>query len=58
MIKEAEKRNLERNLKHMTIVFDSKHFNTKIYTKQCYVPSFMQNKTSLKHFMRESAKNA
>ena len=27
------KSNLARNFKHMTIVFDSNHFNTIIYTK-------------------------
>ena len=29
-----------------------------IYTKYCCVQSFMQNKTSLGYFMRESAKKA
>ena len=45
------KRNLERNFKHMTIVFDSNNFNTILYTKYCCVQSFMQNKPSLNYFM-------
>ena len=49
---------LARNLKHMTIDFDSNHFNTTIYTKQNYVPSFMPNKQTFNQVMRESAKNA
>ena len=36
---------LARNFKHMTIIFNSNHFNTTIYTKECCVPSFVQNKT-------------
>ena len=43
---------------HMTIVFNSNHFNTIVYIKQYYVPNFIQNKPSLNYFMRESAKNA
>ena len=31
--KNAKKSNLARNIKLMTIVFDSNHFNTEIYTK-------------------------
>ena len=31
--KKLEKSNLERNLKHITIVFDSNHYNTIIFTK-------------------------
>ena len=50
--------NLARNFKHMTIVLDSNHFSTIIYTKSCRVPSFVPNKPSLNHFMRENAKNA
>ena len=42
----------------MTIVIDFNHFNTKKYTKWCCVPSFMVDKPSLNHFVRESAKNA
>ena len=30
-LKKPQKRNLARNIKHMTIVFDSNHFNTLIY---------------------------
>ena len=33
MLKKPQKDNLERNLKHMTIVFNSIHFNTTINTK-------------------------
>ena len=33
MLKKPQKHNLERNLKHMTIVFNSIHFNTTINTK-------------------------
>ena len=56
--KKLEKCNLARNYKHMTIVFDSNHFNTIIYTKQCRVLCLLQNKPSLNHFMREKAKKA
>ena len=30
-LKKPKKRNLARNIKHMTILFDSNHFNTLIY---------------------------
>ena len=33
ILKKPIKSNLARNFKHMTIVFDSNHFNTIIYTK-------------------------
>ena len=49
---------LTRNLKHMTIDFDSNNFNTTIYTKYCCLLSFMPNKQSFNYLMRESAKNA
>ena len=52
------KRNLARNFKHMTIVFDSNDFKTIIYTKWCCVLCFAANKPSLNHLWRESAKNA
>ena len=42
----------------MTNVFNSNHFNTIIYTKYNYVPSFMLNKPSLKDFKRLSPKKA
>ena len=42
----------------MTKSYNSKHFNTIIYTKYCYVQSFMQNKPSLRYIMRESAKKS
>ena len=32
-LKKPQKRNLERKFKHMTILSDFNHFNTKIYTK-------------------------
>ena len=51
-----EKSNLARNFKHMTIFFESNHFNTITYTKQCCVLGFVRNETSLNHFMRENAK--
>ena len=53
-----QKRNLARNFKHMTIIYDSNHFNPIIYLKLCCVTSLVENKQSLNHFMRESAKNA
>ena len=56
--KKPLKSNLARNFKYMTIVFNSNHFSTPIYTKYCCVPSFMPNKPNLNHFIRESAKNA
>ena len=55
--KKPQKRNIAHNIKHMTNVFDSNLFHTIIYTKYCCVPSFVPNKPSLKHFMRESVKN-
>ena len=56
--KKAQKRILARNIKHMTIVFYSNHFNTILYTKKWCVPFFVAYKRSMNHFMRESAKNA
>ena len=56
--KKPQKRNLAINFKHITIYFDSKNFKTITYKKQCCAPSFVPNKTSLHHFMRENAKNA
>ena len=50
--------NLARNIKHMTIVFDSNHSNTVILNKNCCAPSFIPNKLWLNPFMREIAKNA
>ena len=55
--KNAKKSNLARNIKNMTIVFDSNNWNTVIFTKKCCVPSFIPNKLWLNHFMQESAKN-
>ena len=40
----------------MHIVFDSKNFNTIIYTKRSCVPSFVINKPSVNNFKRESSK--
>ena len=57
-LKKPQKCNIARNFKHMTIVFDSIDLKTIIYTKQCCVPSFVANKLSLNHFVRESSKNA
>ena len=54
--KKLEKSYLARNVKHMTIVFESNYFNTIIYTKQCCVQGFVRNKPRLNHFKRESAK--
>ena len=56
MLNTPKKSNLARNLKHMTIDFDSNHYTTIIYSKQCWVPRFVPSKPSLNHFMRESAK--
>ena len=56
-LKKPQKSNLERNFKHMTIVYDSNYFKTIIYTKSCRVPSFVTNEPSLNTFKRESAKN-
>ena len=56
--KKPLKPNFAHTFKHMTIVFDSNNFNTIKYTKRCCLPSFVANKPSLNHFMRESAKNA
>ena len=42
----------------MTIYFDSNHFKKITYIKKYCVPSFMLNKPSLHHFVRENAKNA
>ena len=58
MLKKPQKRKLERNFNHMSMVFDSINLTAVIYTKQYLVLSFMQNKQSLKQFMRENAKNA
>ena len=55
-LKIPQKRNLERNVKHMTNVFDFNHLNTVIYSKWCLVISFLQNKPHFKHFVLESAK--
>ena len=33
VLKKFQKHNLARNFKHMTIVFDSNHFNTIQYSK-------------------------
>ena len=49
---------IARNFKHMTIIFNSNNFKTKIYSEWCCVPSFMQKEQSLNYFMRESAKRA
>ena len=48
----AKTRKLACNIKHMTIVFDSNHSNTVIFTKKYCVPSFTPNKLWLNHFMR------
>ena len=56
--KKPLKWNYARNFKHITIVFNSNHFNRIIYTTSCCVPNFMPNKPSLNYFKRESAKNA
>ena len=57
-LKKPQKHNLARNLKHITIVYNSNHFNTITYTKQCCVPRFLANKPSFKQFLRESAQTA
>ena len=41
-----KKRTLARNFKRITIFFDSNHFDTITSTKQCYAPSFIDNKPS------------
>ena len=56
--KQPQKRNFACNFMHMSIVFDSNHLNTIKYNKLYCVLSFVPNKTSLNHFVRESAKNA
>ena len=40
------------------MILNYKHFNKIRYTKQCFVTSHMQNKSSLNYFMRQSAKIA
>ena len=57
-LNKPHKCNLTRNFQHITTNFDSNHFITIICTKQCCVPSCMQNKPSLNHFMRQSAKKS
>ena len=42
----------------MTIVFNSNHFNTIIYTKYNCVPSFNLNKPSVNDFKRVIPKKA
>ena len=56
--KKLQKRNLARNIKHMTIVFDSNHLNTIFQTKYYCVPKILPNKPSLNYFIRERTKNA
>ena len=56
--KQPQKRYFACNLKHISNVFDSNHFNTITYKKLYCVPSIVSNKPSLNHFMRESAKKA
>ena len=55
-LKKPRKRNLVRNFKHMTIVFDSNHFNRITYAYQCCVPSFVANKPSFNRFARKCPK--
>ena len=57
-VKKPQKCNLAHNFKRKTMVFNSNHFNTIIYTKLFGVPNFMANKHSLNYIMRESAKKA
>ena len=57
-LKNPLKSNLARNIKHMTIFLDSKHFNIAVYTKWCCVQGFVPKKTSLNQFMRKNSKNA
>ena len=51
--KQPQKRNFACNLKNMSIVFDSNHFHTITYNILYCIPSFVPNKPSLNHFMRE-----
>ena len=57
-LEKPQKRNLARNFKRMTIVYDSNYFNTITNTKQFCVPRFLTNKPSFNHFLQESAQNA
>ena len=57
-LKKPLKRILAGNIKHMTIVFGSNHFNTILYIKKRRVPFFVATKRSMNHFMRERDKNA
>ena len=55
--KNVQRANLARKFNDMSIVFNSNHTNTIIYTKQYSVPCFLPDKPCLNTFMRESAKN-
>ena len=52
-VKKPKKRNLARNFKQMTVLFDYNQFNTITYTIRYCVPRFVPNKQILNHFMRE-----
>ena len=54
----SQKHNLVSNWEHMAMVFDSNLFDTIIYSKYDCEPSFVPNKPSLNHFIRESFKIA
>ena len=52
-----KKRNLARNIQHMTIIFDSNLLKKITNAKQCCVPCFVPNQPRFHHFIRQSEKN-
>ena len=56
-LKNPQRRNLARNLEHMTIVFDSIHFNTITYTKDVLCARFRGKQTNFEpHYARKCQK--